>query len=70
MQPHTAEAALYALDSVVSARYPHGVLATAAWRLRHDLSYYDALYVALATRLGDARLARSPGLPCAVELIT
>jgi predicted nucleic acid-binding protein len=76
MQPHTAEAALYALDSVVSARYPHGVLATAAWRLRHDLSYYDALYVALASRLGyplltaDARLANAPGLPCAVELVT
>ena len=47
----------------------------AAWTLRDNLTYYDALYVALAARLGyplltaDARLARAPGLPCAVELI-
>ena len=46
-----------------------------AWTLRDNVTYYDALYVALAARLGyplltaDARLARAPGLPCAVELI-
>ncbi len=45
------------------------------WALRDNVTYYDALYVALAARLGyplltaDARLARAPGLPCAVELI-
>jgi len=39
------------------------------------MSYYDALYAALAAALGhplltaDARLARAPGLPCAVELV-
>ena len=59
----------------VGERYPHGPLATAAWALRDNVTYYDALYVALAARLGyplltaDARLARAPGLPCAVELI-
>ena len=48
---------------------------TAAWALRDNVTYYDALYVALAARLGyplltaDARLARAPGLPCAVELV-
>jgi predicted nucleic acid-binding protein len=76
MATRTAEAALYALQSVVSDRYPHGNLAVGAWRLRDNLSYYDALYVALAARLGyplltaDARLARAPGLPCAVELVS
>ena len=46
-----------------------------AWALRDNVTYYDALYVALAARLGyplltaDARLARAPGLPCAVELV-
>jgi predicted nucleic acid-binding protein len=76
IEPDNAAAALYALGSLVTDRYPqHGSLARAAWQLRHNLSYYDALYVALAARLGyplltaDARLARAPGLPCAVELI-
>lgn len=73
--PDVAAAALKALGLLVAERYPHGPLATAAWALRHNFSYYDALYVALAARLGhplltaDARLARAPGLPCAVELI-
>ena len=50
------------------ARLAHGPL-------RDNVTYYDALYVALAARLGyplltaDARLARAPGLPCAVELV-
>jgi predicted nucleic acid-binding protein len=75
VQPSTAEAGLHALDSVVDHRYPHGILATVAWRLRNTVSYYDALYAALAARLGyplltaDARLARAPGLPCTVELV-
>jgi predicted nucleic acid-binding protein len=75
LTPGTAEAALRALDTLVTHRYPHGSLATVAWRLRNNLSYYDALYVALAAGLGyplltaDARLAGAPGLPCTVELV-
>jgi predicted nucleic acid-binding protein len=75
IEPGIAAAALRALGLLVAERYPHGPLATAAWGLRHNLSYYDALYVALAARLGhplltaDARLARAPGLPCEVELV-
>ena len=76
MTTRTSEAALYALQSLVGDRYPHGNLAAGAWRLREHLTYHDALYVALAARLGyplltaDARLARAPGLPCAVELVS
>jgi predicted nucleic acid-binding protein len=75
IEPGTAEAALLAIGSLVDNRYPQDNLAHTAWQLHHNLSYYDALYVALAARLGyplltaDARLARAPGLPCAVELI-
>jgi predicted nucleic acid-binding protein len=71
-----AEAALMALNALVVERYPHGTLARAAWGLRHNFSYYDALYVALAARLRapllttDKRLANAPGLPCAVEVIS
>ena len=71
-----AEGALRALDTLVVQRYPHGPLAPTAWGLRHNFSYYDALYVALAARLraplltADKRLANAPGLPCEVELIS
>ncbi len=42
------------------------------WALRHNLTAYDASYVALAERLDsplitvDARLARAPGIRCEV----
>lgn len=71
-----AEAALRGVSALIDERYPHGPLSAAAWGLRNNVSYYDALYVALAARLGvplltaDARLARAPGLPCDVEVIS
>ena len=75
IEPDSARAALRGLADLVTDRYPHTVVAQEAWALRHNLTYYDALHVALAARLGyplltaDARLARSPELPCEVELI-
>ena len=50
-----------------------GTLARAAWALRQNLSFYDALYIALAAALGaplvtaDQRLPGAPGLGCVVE---
>lgn len=44
----------------------YGLLASSAWRLRHNLTIYDASYVALARMLGcplataDTRLAACP----------
>jgi predicted nucleic acid-binding protein len=76
IEASSAEAALMALNALVVERYPHGTLARAAWGLRDDFSYYDALYVALAARLrsplltADKRLANAPGLPCDVEVIS
>lgn len=52
-----------------------GALAAAAWSLRHNVGYYDALYVALAQALSaplltaDRRLSSAPRLPCVVELV-
>jgi predicted nucleic acid-binding protein len=75
IESDNALAALRALDSLVADRYPHAVLVPVAWELRHNLTFYDGLYVALAARLGsplltaDARLARASDLPCAVELV-
>ena len=57
-------------------RAPHPPLLTRCWELRHNVSPYDASYVALAEALNatlltsDARLAAAPGLRCQVELIT
>ena len=56
-------------------RIPHAPLLTDAWRLRHNLSAYDAIYVALAraTNLGlltlDRRLAAAPGLGVSVTVV-
>jgi len=55
-------------------RYPHFDLSDRIWELRHNLTAYDATFVALAESLGvplltcDARLAEAPGLLATVEL--
>lgn len=74
--PTQAHTALRAARDVIEVRYPHvGVLADLAWSWRDNLSFYDALYVALAVRLdvplitGDGRLSRAPGVPCSIELV-
>ncbi len=74
--PTQAHTALRAARDVIDYRYPHiGALADLAWTWRDNLSFYDALYVALAVRLdiplvtGDRRLSGTPGLPCSIELI-
>jgi predicted nucleic acid-binding protein len=68
--------ALVSAASMIDVRYPHDrSLSDFAWQLRNRLSFYDAIYVALAIRLNvplttcDRRLANAPGLPCRVELV-
>jgi predicted nucleic acid-binding protein len=52
--------------------WPHDVLANRIWRLRANLSCYDAAYVALAELLDaslvtlDRRISGAPGLQCRV----
>ena len=54
--------------------YPFAPLADRIWELRHNITNYDAWYVALAEALScplltlDRRLARAPGPTC--EIIT
>lgn len=56
-------------------RHPHLALLPRIWELRHNLSAYDAAYIALAELLDaplvtrDARLAASPGHRAQIELI-
>ena len=60
--------------ALVIARYDHVVLADHTWELGHDLTAYDATFVALAEILDvplvtcDARLANAPGHRATVEL--
>ena len=55
-------------------RYPHFVLLPRIWQLRHNLSAYDASYVALAEELSatlitrDARLASASGHAAKVDV--
>jgi predicted nucleic acid-binding protein len=43
-------------------RYPHFVFLPQIWRLRHNLSAYDAVYVALAEKLGATLITRDTRL--------
>jgi predicted nucleic acid-binding protein len=68
-----------ALDGFVGltlTRYAAGWLRPRMWALRHNLSAYDATYVALTEMTGatallttDARLAGAPGIRCAVDVL-
>lgn len=55
-------------------RYPHVSLADRMWELRHNVTAYDAAFLALAEALDaplvtcDARLARAPGHAASVEV--
>lgn len=70
-------AALAALEDFPLRRYPHRDLLPRIWELRHNLTAYDAAYVALAEALGavlvtrDRRLAAAAGAesPAAVEVV-
>jgi predicted nucleic acid-binding protein len=69
-----AEVAIQDLLNFQIVRYPHFVLLPRVWQLRHNLSAYDAAYVALAEMLGarlitrDTRLAASSGHTAHIEL--
>lgn len=69
-----ADEALQDLLDLRLVRYPHWLVLPRVWQLRHNLSAYDAAYVALAEKLGaplitrDGRLATAPGHAATIEL--
>jgi len=69
-----AKQAIQDLLDLRMTRYPHSVLLGRAWQLRHNLSAYDAVYVALAEKIGavlisrDSRLSSAPGHRASIEL--
>ncbi len=70
-----AQAALDDLLALRVTRYSHRLLLPRIWQLRHDLTAYDAAYVALAELLGaplitrDRRLASAAGHAAEVEVM-
>jgi predicted nucleic acid-binding protein len=69
-----ADLALQDLQDLRVTRYPHYIFLPHIWRLRHNLTAYDAAYVALTDKLGatlitrDARLASAAAPDLSVEL--
>ena len=61
-------------DDLILIRYPHHQLADRIWDLRHNLTAYDATFVALAEALGaplvtcDSGLAAASGHEADIEL--
>ena len=68
-------AALVDFADMPVQRYPHEILLPRIWQLRHNLSAYDAAYVALAEALDvplltrDKRLVAAAGHHARVELV-
>jgi len=71
-----ASAALVELAGLPLRRMVHTGLLDRAWRLRHNLSFYDGIYVALAEALEvplvtlDRRLVRAVGDASKVTVLT
>jgi predicted nucleic acid-binding protein len=56
-----AAAAVNDLDDVRLVRYPHAPLRERVWSLRHELTAYDATYLALAEALPEPTLITADG---------
>ncbi|MDQ3608543.1 MAG: type II toxin-antitoxin system VapC family toxin [Actinomycetota bacterium] len=76
VRPARAAAALADLADMPFRRASHLGLLERAWALRANVTFYDALYVALAERLDmalltlDARLDGAPGIRVAIDVIS
>jgi len=75
VSPHRAAEAIVDLADLDIHRHPHLDLLTRAWKLRENVTAYDAMYVALAEALDapivtcDTPLAKTPGHGARIEAI-
>ena len=74
VSPKRAEEAIEDMATLRITRYAPVLLVQRIWRLRQNMSAYDAAYVALAEKLQaplitrDQRIASAPGHTAAVEV--
>lgn len=65
-----ADQAFRRLCELPLERFPHTTMSARIWELRHNVTSYDATYIALAEALNaplwtrDQRLAGAPGIRC------
>ncbi len=75
VSPHRAAEAIADLADLDLHRHPHLDLLPRAWKMRDNVTAYDAMYVALAEALDapivtcDAPLAKAPGHRARIEAI-
>jgi predicted nucleic acid-binding protein len=75
VSPDRAAEAIADLADFDLHRHSHADLLTRAWKLRENITAYDAVYVALAEALEapivtcDAPLAKAPGHRARIEVI-
>ena len=75
MKPERGLEALVDLADLPITRYPHDIFLPRIWELRHNMTAYDAVYVALAETLSaslltrDTRLASASGHEAAIVLL-
>lgn len=66
---------LQTLQDLLLTRYEHDIFLPRIWELRHNVTAYDAVYLALAETIPaplitcDGRLARAPGHDAVVEMV-
>jgi predicted nucleic acid-binding protein len=73
---HQADEAVNGFLRLTFTRFPIDWLRPRMWTLRHNMTAYDATYVALAEMVGatsllttDRELANAPGLNCRVDVL-
>ena len=75
LEPARAQEALVDLTALEIDRYSHELFLPRVWELRHNITAYDAAYVALAEELAaplltaDRRLAEAPGHSAVIEVL-
>ncbi len=75
MEPERGLEALVDLTDLPITRYPHDIFLPRIWELRHNMTAYDAVYIALAETLSaslltcDTRLASASGHEAAIGLL-
>jgi predicted nucleic acid-binding protein len=67
LKPGRAREAVDDLADLPITRHQHVVLASRIWELRHNLTAYDAAYVALAEALEATLLTRDAGIAALQE---